>query len=222
MLMQLEFVVNGSAIPGVPFDIGESYAGTLSVDSNATNENQLYFWFFPSENTNATDEITIWLNGGPGCSSLDGLFQEHGPFLWQSGTAAPQRNPFSWNNLTNIVYVDQPIGTGFSPAAPGAPGKINNETDVAMLFTGFWQNFMTTFDFTGRKVYIAGESYAGQYIPYIAQYMLERNNTDFYNVAGILIYDPSIGTGSVNNNGTQSQIPLEQLTNAIQRRRSLT
>lgn len=81
-----EFVVNGSAIPGIPFDIGESYAGTLPINGNASNENQLYFWFFPSENVNATDEITIWLNGGPGCSSLDGLFQENGPFLWQSGT----------------------------------------------------------------------------------------------------------------------------------------
>lgn len=44
------------------------------------------------------------------CSSLDGLLQENGPFLWQSGTYAPQPNPFSWTNLTNMVYVDQPIG----------------------------------------------------------------------------------------------------------------
>ncbi|ETI26220.1 hypothetical protein G647_02997 [Cladophialophora carrionii CBS 160.54] len=191
------FEVNGTGIPEVNFDIGESYAGTLSIDGNATNENQLFFWFFPSDNPAASDEITIWLNGGPGCSSLDGLLQEHGPFLWQSGTYAPQRNQFSFTNLTNMVYIDQPIGTGFSPAADGAPGKIRNETDVARQFAGFWKNFMTTFNMTGRKVYLTGESYAGMYIPYIADYFISQNNTDYYNVAGIQINDPSIGLDSV-------------------------
>ncbi|OAL20240.1 hypothetical protein AYO20_11512 [Fonsecaea nubica] len=194
-----KFAVNGTGVPLVDFDIGESYAGTLSIDGNSSNQNQLFFWFFPSDNPAASDEITIWLNGGPGCSSLDGLLQEHGPFLWQSGTYAPLPNPFSFTNLTNMVYVDQPIGTGFSPAAPGAPAKINNEVDVGRQFAGFWKNFMTTFNLTGRKVYLTGESYAGQYIPYIASYMIDQNNTDFYNVAGIQINDPSIGLNSVLN-----------------------
>lgn len=135
---------------------GESYAGTLPITANASDPNQLYFWFFPSKNPKASDEIVIWLNGGPGCSSMDGLLQENGPFLWQSGTYAPQRNPFSWTNLTNMIYVDQPIGTGFSPAAPGAPAQITNEIQVAQDFMGFWKNFMSTFDLQGRKVYITG------------------------------------------------------------------
>lgn len=100
-----------------------------------------------------------------------------------------------------MIWVDQPIGTGFSPAAEGAPYAIQNETDVGRDFAGFWKNFMTTFDLTGRKVYITGESYAGQYIPYIAMYMLEQNNTDYYNVAGIQINDPSIGIDSVLREG---------------------
>jgi carboxypeptidase D len=91
-----------------------------------------------------------------------------------------------------MVWVDQPIGTGFSPAAKGAPRKIVNEEDVAKDFMAFWKNFMETFDLNGRKVYIAGESYAGQYIPYIAYYMLKANNKEYYNVKGININDPSI------------------------------
>ena len=67
-----------------------------------------------------------------------------------------------WTNLTNMIYVDQPIGTGFSPAAKGAPPKIKNEDDVAEDFMGFWKNFIETFDMEGRDVYITGESYAGQ------------------------------------------------------------
>lgn len=96
-----------------------------------------------------------------------------------------------------MVWVDQPIGTGYSPAAQGAPANITDEVDVGRDFAGFWKNFMTTFNLTGRKVYLTGESYAGQYIPYIASYMLDQNNTDYYNVKGIQINDPSIGVDSV-------------------------
>jgi len=69
-----KFAVNGSAIPDVDFDIGESYAGLLPI-SDVANSSELYFWFFPSANELAGDEILIWLNGGPGCSSLEGLLQ---------------------------------------------------------------------------------------------------------------------------------------------------
>lgn len=84
-----DFVVNGSALPEVDFDVGESYAGLLPISSNANDSRQLYFWYFPSSNPKASDEITIWLNGGPGDSSLEGLLQENGPFIWQFGTWRP-------------------------------------------------------------------------------------------------------------------------------------
>jgi carboxypeptidase D len=80
-LIQSGFSVNGSALPDVDFNIGESYAGTLPITSNASDSNQLWFWFFPSSNPLANDEIVIWLNGGPGCSSVLGLLQENGEFL---------------------------------------------------------------------------------------------------------------------------------------------
>lgn len=59
-----EYAVNGSAIPDVDFDIGESYAGLMPISKAANESSQLYFWFFPSENPAASDEILIWLNGG--------------------------------------------------------------------------------------------------------------------------------------------------------------
>lgn len=69
-----EFAVNGSAIPDVDFDVGESYAGLLPI-SDAKDSPELFWWFFPSTNPAAKNEIVIWLNGGPGCSSLEGFLQ---------------------------------------------------------------------------------------------------------------------------------------------------
>lgn len=60
----VEYSVNGSAIPDVDFDIGESYAGLMPISKEANETSELYFWFFPSSNPSASDEILIWLNGG--------------------------------------------------------------------------------------------------------------------------------------------------------------
>ncbi|KAL9598144.1 MAG: hypothetical protein Q9219_004700 [cf. Caloplaca sp. 3 TL-2023] len=180
------FVVNGSDFPEIDFGIGESYAGLL--DNGPSGNSSLFFWFFPSSNPKASNEITVWLNGGPGCSSLGGLLFENGPFLWQPGTYSPVRNPYSWTNLTNMVWVDQPAGAGFSPGPP----SVDDEIEVANQFNDFWKNFISTFGFHYRHVYLTGESYAGQYIPYIARDMLDRNDTMYYNLKGIQINDPAI------------------------------
>lgn len=79
----------------------------MPISTRKDESRELYFWYFPSENPAAKDEITIWLNGGPGCSSLEGLLQENGPFLWQYGTLYPVPNPWSWTKLTNMVWVEQ-------------------------------------------------------------------------------------------------------------------
>lgn len=154
-----KFKVDGTSLPFVDWDVGESYAGLLPI-SNQPDVSELYFWFWPSDNPQADDEILIWLNGGPGCSSLEGFLQENGPISWQYGTYRPVENPYTWNNLTNVVWIEQPAGTGFSPQKKTPPAT--NEIEVAAQFLGFWENFVDTFGLHNRKVYISGESYAGQ------------------------------------------------------------
>jgi carboxypeptidase D len=92
----------------------------------------------------------------PGCSSLEGALQENGPVLWQQGQHYPVANPWSWHHITNVVYVDQPVGTGFSTGNITA----ENEEDVARQFNGFWKNFVDIFQLQGYKIYVTGESYA--------------------------------------------------------------
>lgn len=120
------------------------------------------------------------------------MLQENGPFLWQSGVSEPYANPWSWHHLTNIVWVEQPIGTGFSTGTVTA----QSEDDVAKQFMGFWKNFVDAFGMQGYSVYITGESYAGAYCPFIASNMLDANDTSYFNVKGMTIYDPVISGGT--------------------------
>jgi len=226
LLTASEFGVDGTGLPDVNFDIGESYAGLLPVSTKPGEPRQLYFWFFPSANPLGQEEITIWLNGGPGCSSLEGFFQENGPVLWQYGNHDYLNTKLSESlytnekscrhipsraqsvyvvsrssdnsvfipdflpsriNLTSMIWVEQPVGTGFSQGVPDA----TNETTVAAEFLGFFKNFIDTFGLQNKRIYITGESYAGYYVPYIADAMLNAKDSTYYDLQSIMIYDPS-------------------------------
>ncbi|KAI3342277.1 serine carboxypeptidase [Ustulina deusta] len=188
-----KFAVNGTSIPDIDFDVGESYSGYLPISDDPDDKNELFFWFFANSEGSDAKEILIWLNGGPGCSSFEGLLQENGPFSWQYGTYKAVPNPWAWNRLVNTIWVEQPVGTGFSRGTVTA----TSEEDAAAQLLGFWKNFVNTFSLQGYKVYIAGESYAGAYCPYIASAMLDANDTTYYDLSGLLIYDPVIGNDVV-------------------------
>lgn len=89
-------------------------------------------------------------------------------------------------NLTNVVWVEQPIGTGFTRGNASA----KTEVQAAEQFLGFWRNFVDTFDMQNRKVYICGESYAGMYIPYIADAMFQANDTQYFDLEATMMFDP--------------------------------
>lgn len=88
--------------------------------------------------------------------------------------------------------MEQPVGTGFSTGTVTA----QNEDDVARQFMGFWKNFVDAFGMQGYSVYITGESYAGAYCPFIASNMLDANDTTYFDVKGMVIYDPTISGGT--------------------------
>jgi carboxypeptidase D len=87
-----------------------------------------------------------------------------------------------------MVWVEQPVGTGFTQGNATA----TSQEEAAEQFLGFFKNFITTFGLQNRKVYITGESYAGRYVPYFADAMLQKNDTEFFDVKGIMFYDPSV------------------------------
>lgn len=109
-----------------------------------------------------------------------------------------KQNPWTWVRLTNMVWVDQPVGTGFSMGDPSAV----TEEDVASQFMGFWKNFVKIFNLYKYRIFITGESYAGMYIPYLANTMLDAEDQTYFNFKGSLMNDPLI-----NNNNVMRQIP---------------
>ncbi|KAF5363862.1 hypothetical protein D9756_001081 [Leucocoprinus leucothites] len=194
-----EFFVNGTSIPEVDFDVGPSWAGLLPISGNANETRKLFFWFFPPGPEGSLDDLIFWTNGGPGCSSLEGLLQENGPFSWSWGQAKPTPNEFSWTNLSSVLWVEQPVGTGFSQGTP----NIRNEEDLAEQVVGFLQQFLEVFsEMKNKKFYVSGESYAGTYVPYIANHIHENPGALELDLQGIWIADPSLSWDVV-----QEQIP---------------
>ncbi|KAG6877822.1 hypothetical protein C0993_003606 [Termitomyces sp. T159_Od127] len=194
-----QFYVDGTTIPEVDFDIGPSWSGLLPISSDPNETRKLFFWLFPPGPDGSLDDLIFWTNGGPGCSSLEGLLQENGPFSWSYGQAKATVNEFSWTNLSTVLWVEQPVGTGFSQGKP----NIKDEDDLAAQLVGFLQQFLDVFsELKNKKFYLSGESYAGAYVPYIANFIYEHPTLLDLDLQGIWISDPSLSWDVV-----QEQIP---------------
>lgn len=110
-----------------------------------------------------------------------------------AGTLQQVQNAYSWTNLTNMIWVEQPVGVGYTQGEP----NITNEIELGEQMLGFYKNFVNAFQVQGRKVYLTGESYGGFYVPYIADAFINANDSEYYNLAGIAINDPILGDSTV-------------------------
>lgn len=156
----------------------KQYSGYLNVG----NGRNLFFWFFESRNDPKNDPVVLWLNGGPGCSSLEGMLFENGPSMLDSN-AKPVRNKHSWNSKANVIFLDQPVDTGFSYAPEMEVTTAAASKDVVAFLNLFFHRFP---QYAKNDFHISGESYAGHYIPVLASDILSASNLNF-NLSSILI-----------------------------------
>ena len=127
-------------------------SGYLSTGSRGT---QLFYWYHEAVASAHEKPLILWLNGGPGCSSLGGMFTELGPLV--VGTDGNVTfNQYSWNRMANVLFLEQPAGVGFSyPNLPANDSTTADETYRALLAF-----FALHPELTGRKFYVMGESCA--------------------------------------------------------------
>ncbi|XP_014510754.1 serine carboxypeptidase-like 50 [Vigna radiata var. radiata] len=162
---------------------------------NPTSASAIFYAFYEAQNSTlpvSQTPLLIWLQGGPGCSSMLGNLYELGPWrVTQSLTLQP--NPGSWNRIFGLLFLDSPIGSGFSVAS--TPEEIpRDQNAVAKHLFAAITNFLQLDPlFKHRPIYITGESYAGKYVPAIGYYILKKNeNLDAsqrVNLAGVAIGD---------------------------------
>jgi len=151
---------------------------------------KLHYVFLPSQSNPKKDPLVLWLNGGPGCSSLLGFIQEHGPLVIPDFTREFKENEYSWNKLSNMIYLESPAGVGFSYTDNGPEDLNSSDYKSAVDNLAALKSFFVKFpEYKQNDFYITGESYAGIYVPYLAQKVLVDNigKVDIINIKGILV-----------------------------------
>ncbi|QLQ80088.1 hypothetical protein HG537_0D00880 [Torulaspora globosa] len=173
-----DYYVSPELIPGLSaIDnedvVPEMYAGHIAFDGD--DEIIKYFFWKFCHPKQYSDTLVFWFNGGPGCSSMDGALLETGPFRINSDGKA-YLNPGSWHTRADIVYVDQPVGTGFSTSSSETPRYDNDLAMVTDHFMRFLDSYFQSFpDDLAKDIILAGESYAGQYLPFFADAIMKHN-----------------------------------------------
>ena len=137
----------------------KQYSGYLSGGQDI----HLHYWFVESQGNPEKDPLILWLNGGPGCSSLDGLLKENGPFRVGSDGKTVTIDPHSWNTLANVLYLESPVGVGFS-YTNRSQQFVNTDDTTAQLNRLALVDFFKKFpQFKKNSFYITGRDELGSF-----------------------------------------------------------
>ncbi|KAJ9563919.1 hypothetical protein OSB04_009079 [Centaurea solstitialis] len=177
-------------LPGQPHVKFDQYGGYVTVNESAGRA--FYYYFVEAEECKQSLPLLLWLNGGPGCSSLAyGAMQELGPFRVNSNGKTLYRNKFAWNHVANVLFLESPAGVGFSYSNSSSDYANCGDASTAADNYVFLLNWLERFpEYKGRDFYISGESYAGHYVPQLAHTILHYNKMakkTLINLKGILI-----------------------------------
>ncbi|CAK9177476.1 unnamed protein product [Ilex paraguariensis] len=176
-------------LPGQPQVWFQQFSGYVTVDDH--KQRALFYYFVEAEIEPATKPLVLWLNGGPGCSSLGvGAFSENGPFRPNGQVLV--RNEYSWNKEANMLYLETPMGVGFSYSTDTSSYETVTDEITARDNLVFLQRWFLKFpQYMQRDLFITGESYAGHYVPQLAELMIQFNKKEkLFNLRGIALGNP--------------------------------
>ncbi|BFG41878.1 hypothetical protein CerSpe_281520 [Prunus speciosa] len=177
----------------LPFELETGYLGVGDSD-----DVQLFYYFVESERNPKEDPLVLWLTGGPGCSSFSGLVYQIGPLVFNYANSSGNQptfvlNPYSWTKLANIIFLDQPVGTGFS-YAKSSQGYMTGDALSAAQTYEFLRKWITGYpQFLKNPLYIGGDSYSGKTVPIITQEISNGNEVGLeppMNLKGYILGNP--------------------------------
>jgi len=151
------------------------HSGYITVNTQVDNGGHIFFWMFESRQNPKTDPLVLWMTGGPGCSSELAIFMEQGPYRVDENSGAVSSNAYAWNAIANVIFVDQPVGTGFS-YADNDDDYVTGEPEIAEDMYQFLQGFFSKYpQYQGLDFYVTGESYAGHFVPAVSSRIFKAN-----------------------------------------------
>ncbi|XP_010416123.1 PREDICTED: serine carboxypeptidase-like 2 isoform X1 [Camelina sativa] len=159
----------------LPFELETGYIGIGKEE-----ELQLFYYFIKSERNPEEDPLLLWLSGGPGCSSISGLLYENGPLMMKldvyNGTLPSLVNTtYSWTKTSSIIFLDQPVGTGFSYSRTTQFNKPSDSGEAKRIHE-FLQKWLGKHqEFSSNPFYVAGDSYSGMVVPATVQEISKGN-----------------------------------------------
>ncbi|CAK9315096.1 unnamed protein product [Citrullus colocynthis] len=165
-----------AGLPGQNFEVNFAhYSGYITV--NEDSGRALFYWFFEATEDSASKPLVLWLNGGPGCSSIGyGEAEEIGPFHINADGKSVYLNPYSWNEVANVLFLESPVGVGFSYSNTSSDLVNNGDKRTAEDSLTFLLKWFERFpQLKGRDFYITGESYGGHYVPQLSQAIVRNN-----------------------------------------------
>ncbi|KAG0544026.1 hypothetical protein BDA96_02G239700 [Sorghum bicolor] len=181
-----------TALPGQPHVDFDQYSGYVTVDEK--HGRALFYYFVEAPQDASSKPLLLWLNGGPGCSSLLGAMLELGPFRVNFDNVTLRVNEYAWNKEANVIFLESPAGVGFSYSNTSSDYNESGDSRTAEDAYIFLVNWLERFpEYKTRAFYISGESYAGHYVPQLAATILSHNlynNGTIVNLQGILVGNP--------------------------------
>ncbi|KAM3714378.1 hypothetical protein ACB098_01G329700 [Castanea mollissima] len=183
-----------SALPGQPPVTFSQFSGYVTV--NEQHGRALFYWLTEATSFPEKKPLVLWLNGGPGASSVAyGASEEIGPFRINSTGSSLYLNEYSWNREANLLFLESPAGVGFSYTNTSSNLKDSGDKRTAEDALVFLISWMSRFpQYKNREFYIAGESYAGHYVPQLAEKIVEYNKAllqPAFNFKGFIVGNPS-------------------------------
>jgi len=141
-----------------------SYSGFLDVSVSKA----LHYIFIESTGNATADPVVVWFNGGPGCSSLLGFMQEHGPFVIDDNSTTIIKNPHPWTDAASMLYIESPAGVGFSVGNTTGDLRHSDTSQSKDAFKALEEFYLKFPEKLGNELFISGESYGGIYVPYLS------------------------------------------------------